>query len=83
MTAENSRVQERALNNVAEDEDVVTPWTVTSVKDSGIDYDKLIGKCLLRETFIIYNVKLLFLQVKYEQFTEWISNFSWFSRLYS
>jgi len=27
-----------------EDEDVVTPWTVTSSNDSGIDYDKLISK---------------------------------------
>jgi len=26
------------------EEDVVTPWTVTSSNDSGIDYDKLISK---------------------------------------
>jgi len=33
------------LGELAEhEEDVVTPWTVTSSNDSGIDYDKLISK---------------------------------------
>lgn len=46
MSTEDAQVQERPLNGVAVDEDVVTPWTVTSVNDSGIDYDKLISKSL-------------------------------------
>lgn len=53
------QAQERALNGVAEDEDVVTPWTVTSVNDSGIDYDKLISKSRFsQEAFAICNVRL-------------------------
>lgn len=47
MTTEDAQGQERVLNGVAENEDVVTPWTVTSVNDSGIDYDKLISKSRL------------------------------------
>ncbi|KMQ97443.1 tryptophanyl-trna cytoplasmic [Lasius niger] len=44
MTTEDAQIQGHALNGVTEDEDVVTPWTVTSTNDSGIDYDKLIKK---------------------------------------
>lgn len=44
MTTEDAQVQGRVLNGVTEDEDVVTPWIVTSTNDSGIDYDKLISK---------------------------------------
>lgn len=44
MTTEDTQIQGHALNGVTEDEDVVTPWTVTSTNDSGIDYDKLISK---------------------------------------
>lgn len=59
MTTEDVQVEERALNGVAETEDVVTPWTVTSVNDSGIDYDKLISKSrLLRKAFAFYGAKL-------------------------
>lgn len=58
MTASDEQAQERALNGVAEDEDVVTPWTVTSVNDSGIDYDKLISKSRLsQEVLAIYYVR--------------------------
>lgn len=42
MTTENGQIQ--VENGVVEDEDVVTPWIVTSTNDSGIDYDKLISK---------------------------------------
>lgn len=42
MTTENGQV--RVENGVPEDEDVVTPWIVTSTNDTGIDYDKLIGE---------------------------------------
>lgn len=42
MTTENGQVQ--VENGVVEDEDVVTPWIVTSTNDSGIDYDKLISE---------------------------------------
>lgn len=42
MTTENGQIQ--VENGVAEDEDVVTPWIVTSTNDSGIDYDKLISE---------------------------------------
>ncbi|XP_012539913.1 tryptophan--tRNA ligase, cytoplasmic [Monomorium pharaonis] len=41
---EDAQVKERVSNGVTEEEDVVTPWTVTSVNDTGIDYDKLIKK---------------------------------------
>lgn len=41
---ENAQIQGHAVNGVTEDEDVVTPWIVTSNNDSGIDYDKLISK---------------------------------------
>lgn len=44
MTTEDAQVQGRVLNGVTENEDVVTPWIVTSTNDSGIDYDKLISK---------------------------------------
>lgn len=64
MTMEDAQVEERALNGVAETEDVVTPWTVTSVNDSGIDYDKLISKSrLLRKAFAFYAAKLSSMQV--------------------
>lgn len=36
--------QIQAQNGIVEDEDVVTPWMVTSTNDSGIDYDKLISE---------------------------------------
>jgi len=67
MTMSDAQVQERALNGVAEDEDVVTPWMVTSVNDSGIDYDKLISKSRLSLARGNLNVKPLFFQA-YEQF---------------
>ncbi|XP_012539926.1 tryptophan--tRNA ligase, cytoplasmic [Monomorium pharaonis] len=41
---ENAQVHERVSNGVAEKEDVVTPWTITRVNDTGIDYDELIKK---------------------------------------
>lgn len=44
MTEDRGEIQEYASNGVVEHEDVVTPWTVTSANDSGIDYDKLIGE---------------------------------------
>lgn len=44
MTSEDSQVENINENGTNEDEDVVTPWDVTSKKDTGIDYDKLIKK---------------------------------------
>jgi len=58
MTTENAQVEERVLNGVVEDEDVVTPWTVTSVNDSGIDYDKLISKSRFLQE-VIYDDEII------------------------
>lgn len=46
MTTENAKIQGQAIKDVAEDEDIVTPWIVTSTSDTGIDYDKLISKSI-------------------------------------
>lgn len=37
-------VQTTETINLEDDGDVVNPWEVTSQKDGGIDYDKLIRK---------------------------------------
>lgn len=55
MTAGNAQVQGHALNGVTEDEDVVTPWIVTSTNDSGIDYDKLISKFHFAQCILLLN----------------------------
>lgn len=44
MTTENAQIREHASNGLAEEDDVVTPWVVTSNNDTGIDYDKLISE---------------------------------------
>lgn len=55
MTTENAQIQGHALNGVTEDEDVVTPWIVTSNNDSGIDYDKLISKFYFPRCILLLN----------------------------
>lgn len=55
MTTENAQIQGHALNGVTEDEDVVTPWIVTSTNDSGIDYDKLISKFHFARCILLLN----------------------------
>jgi len=64
MTTENAQVEERVLNGIAEDEDVVTPWTVTSVNDSGIDYDKLISKSRFLQEVIYDDYPCRFVNAK-------------------
>ncbi|XP_076233864.1 tryptophanyl-tRNA synthetase [Calliopsis andreniformis] len=44
MAAEQVEINSLTLNETINDEDVVTPWDVSSKNDSGIDYDKLIKK---------------------------------------
>lgn len=44
MTAETVEIEAFSINGIGEEEDVVTPWNVTSKNDTGIDYDKLISK---------------------------------------
>lgn len=83
MTASDEQAQERALNGVAEDEDVVTPWTVASVNDSGIDYDKLISKSpLARDTRNLMSNYRPCARIS-DLHAGWIFDFSEFYRLYS
>ncbi|XP_012276033.1 tryptophan--tRNA ligase, cytoplasmic [Orussus abietinus] len=44
MTEEELKIQNLSLNGSASGEDVVTPWSVESKNDTGIDYDKLIQR---------------------------------------
>jgi hypothetical protein len=37
-------VQQTEELSVKEEDDVINPWEVASKSDSGVDYDKLIGK---------------------------------------
>jgi len=55
MTTENAQIQGHVVNGVTEDEDVVTPWIVTSNNDSGIDYDKLISKFNFAQCILLLN----------------------------
>lgn len=43
MTAEGVEIDTLTLNGTT-DEDIVTPWDVTSKNETGIDYDKLISE---------------------------------------
>lgn len=56
-THEDTQIQ--AQNGLAEneDEDVVTPWVVTSTNDTGIDYDKLISESLSSQPRIFAYLK--------------------------
>lgn len=44
MTAETVEIEGLSINGTGDEEDVVTPWDVTSKNETGIDYDKLISK---------------------------------------
>ncbi|XP_033217316.1 tryptophan--tRNA ligase, cytoplasmic [Belonocnema kinseyi] len=44
MTAEEVKIKNLTINDSLEEEDVVTPWSVESTVDTGIDYDKLIKR---------------------------------------
>ncbi|XP_076666853.1 tryptophanyl-tRNA synthetase [Andrena cerasifolii] len=44
MSVEQAEINSVTLSGTANDEDVVTPWDVSSNNDTGIDYDKLIKK---------------------------------------
>lgn len=46
MAAEEVKIENLTINDALEDEDVVTPWSVESTVETGIDYDKLISKLL-------------------------------------
>ena len=44
MSINENNVEADNGNGEADGDDVVTPWNVASLSDSGIDYDKLISK---------------------------------------
>ena len=44
MSVEQAEINSVTLSETTNDEDVVTPWDVSSNNDTGIDYDKLIKK---------------------------------------
>ena len=46
MSAEEVKIENLTVNGNVENEDVVTPWSVESTDETGIDYDKLISKFL-------------------------------------
>lgn len=44
MSVQQAEINSVTLSETANDEDVVTPWDVSSNNDTGIDYDKLISE---------------------------------------
>lgn len=43
-----NNVEALSINVKNEDDDIVDPWTVASKSETGVDYDKLISKCILQ-----------------------------------